>query len=49
MREELHARLEGMVLDVQQFIEEKENPENVPANIENDEMYARGTRFQGCC
>lgn len=39
MREELHSRLEGMVLDVQQVISHRDNPENVPANMEIDEMY----------
>lgn len=39
MREELHDRLEGMVLDVQELIESQENPENSPANAESDELY----------
>lgn len=38
MREELHRRLEGMVYDVQELIEQKENPENLPANMETDEL-----------
>lgn len=38
MREELHERLEGMVLDVQDLIEQKENPESIPANVESDEL-----------
>jgi len=39
MREELHERLEGMVLDVQDLIDSQENPENSPANAESDELY----------
>lgn len=46
MREELHERLESMVADVQALIEEKENPESIPANMESDELcvahYPRG-------
>ena len=38
MREELHDRLEGMVLDVQEYIDQKENPESLPANMESDEL-----------
>lgn len=38
MREELHERLEGMVLDVQELIEQKENPESIPVNVESDEL-----------
>jgi len=38
MREDLHDRLEGMVLDVQELIDQKENPETLPANIESDEL-----------
>ena len=39
MREDLHERLENMVLDVQEFVEQKENPENTPANVETDELF----------
>lgn len=38
MREELHERLECMVEDVQALIEERENPESIPANLESDEL-----------
>lgn len=38
-REDLRDRLEGMVLDVQAFIDHKENPESIPANIESDELF----------
>lgn len=38
MREELHQRLEGMVSEVQEFIDLKEHPENQPANLETDEL-----------
>lgn len=38
MREELHSRLEGMVLDVQELIDQKENPESLPANMESDDL-----------
>lgn len=37
MRDELHERLEGMVTDVQEFIDQKEHPESVPAH-ESDEL-----------
>jgi len=39
MREELHRRLEGMVYDVQELIDQKENPESLPANMEQDELF----------
>ena len=39
MRDELHDRLEGMVLDVQSFIDQKENPESLPQNLDSDELY----------
>lgn len=38
MRQELHARLEGMVLEVQDVITQHESPESLPANIESDEL-----------
>ena len=38
MREELHQRLESMVQDVQEVIDQKENPESLPANMESDEL-----------
>lgn len=38
MREELHQKLEGMWGDVQDVIDQVENPENTPANIEQDEL-----------
>lgn len=38
MREELHDKLEGMVLDVQELIDQQENPESLPANIDRDEL-----------
>lgn len=39
MREELHERLEGMVTDVQELIDQNESPENTPANMETDELF----------
>ena len=38
MREELHQRLEGMVDEVQTFIDQTDNPESSPANLELDEL-----------
>ena len=39
MREELHERLEGMVADVQEVVDQRESPENIPANLESDELF----------
>ena len=39
MRNELHDRLEGLVYNVQEAVEQKENPENHPANMETDELF----------
>lgn len=38
MREELHERLEGMMGDVQGFVEQKESPETLPQNLELDDL-----------
>lgn len=39
MREELHERLESMVIDVDDFIALKENPEMSPANVDSDDLF----------
>ncbi|KAB8336937.1 hypothetical protein FH972_021242 [Carpinus fangiana] len=39
MRDELHVRLEGMVSDIQEVIDQKEHPDRIPANMEQDELF----------
>ena len=39
MREELQGRLDSMAADIQDVIDQKENPENIPTNMEYDELF----------